>query len=360
MTSLSQVKKEKDMRSPALLLRGSGACAKVLGMVTTDGGEEDEIQAPLPSRGLSALTDLNDLEVFARVVEKAGFSRAARELGVPASTVSRRVARLEEGLGVRLLQRTTRTMHLTDAGRIYFDRISRALREIESAETSLREVQGSPRGVVRITTVSEPFVEGILFDFLETHPEVSLEIDKSHARVDLVADGYDLAIRAGVLEESSLVAYKLMNMGPVICASPKYLKKRGTPRTIGDLRDHECVILGTSSTAATWSLKGTDGQSHRVNVSGRLAINGLASAVEGCRRGLGIGLFPESFIAPWVQSGELSVILAESAPAPNGLWIVHPSRTLLAPAVRAVMDHIKTAFKDGMLYRPEIAPPGSP
>src|SRR5690606_23754504 len=115
-------------------------------------------------------------------------------------------------------------------GRVYFDRISRALREIESAETTLREVQGSPRGVVRLSTVSEPFVEGILYDFLEEHPDVSLEIDKSHARVDLVANGYDLAIRAGVLEESSLVAYKLMNVGPALCAAPKYLKRRGTPK----------------------------------------------------------------------------------------------------------------------------------
>lgn len=316
-----------------------------------------EQHVPLPSRGLSALTDLNDLEVFARVVEKAGFSRAARELGVPASTVSRRVARLEESLGVRLLQRTTRTMHLTDAGRVYFERISRALREIEGAEHSLREVQGTPRGVVRITTVSEPFVEGILYDFLEKHPDVSLEIDKSHARVDLVADGFDLAIRAGVLEDSSLVAYKLMNVGPVLCASPRYLKKRGTPKIIGDLRDHDCVIVGTSSTAATWNLKGADGQMHRVNVSGRLAINGLSSAVEGVRRGLGIGLFPEGFVTPWIASGELRVILREMSPPANGLWIVHPTRTLLAPAVRAVIDHIKAAFQDGMVYRPEITPP---
>lgn len=326
-------------------------------MASDEGEGETEVRAPLPSRGLSALTDLNDLEVFARVVEKAGFSRAARELGVPASTVSRRVARLEESLGVRLLQRTTRTMHLTDAGRVYFDRISRALREIESAEASLRQVQGTPRGVVRLTTVSEPFVEGILYDFLEAHPDVSLEIDKSHNRVDLVADGFDLAIRAGVLEDSSLVAYKLMNVGPVLCAAPRYLKKRGTPKVIGDLRDHDCVIVGTSSTAATWGLRGADGHMHRVNVSGRLAINGLASAVEGCRRGLGIGLFPEAFIAPWVASGELKVILRDMAPPANGLWIVHPTRTLLAPAVRALIDFIKGAFQDGMVYRAEIAPP---
>lgn len=307
-------------------------------------GDEVDVVAPLISRGLSALTDLNDLEVFARVVEKSGFSRAARELGVPASTVSRRVARLEESLGVRLLQRTTRKMHLTEAGRVYFERISRALREIESAESSLRAVQGSPRGLIRVSTVSEEFVEHILYDFLEKFPDVTMEIDKSHERVDLVAEGYDLAIRAGVLSDSSLVAHKLMISGPVLTASPRYLATRGVPQSASDLRNHDCVILGTSTTATTWQLAAPDGV-QRVSVSGRVAINGFASAVQACVRGFGVGLFPLGFIQPWVDTGDLVVFLPELAPPPGGLWIVHPSRTLMAPAVRALIDHIKDAFR---------------
>lgn len=322
--------------------------------------EGGDLSAPLPSRGLSALTDLNDLEVFARVVEKSGFSRAAKELGVPASTVSRRVARLEEGLGVRLLQRTTRSMHLTDAGRTYFERISYALREIEDAENSLRDAEGKPRGVVRVATVNEPLIEELLYDFMEMHPDVSLEIGKSHERVDLVGGGYDLAIRAGVLEDSSLVAYKLMSNGPVLCAAPKYLEERGTPQKIQELKDHDCVIMGTSSTAGTWALSTPEGKVTRMNVSGRLAVNGLAAAVEGCRRGFGIGLFPEPFIVPWVESGELQVIMRKSAPPPSALWIVHPTRTLLAPAVRAVIDYIKTAFDETLQYRPVLPPPRPP
>lgn len=307
-------------------------------------GDDAEILAPLQSRGLSALTDLNDLEVFARVVEKSGFSRAARELGVPASTVSRRVARLEEGLGVRLLQRTTRKMHLTEAGRIYFERISRALREIESAESSLRAVQGDPRGLIRISTVSEQFVEDILYDFLAEYPEVSMEIHKSHERVDLIADGFDLAIRAGVLSDSSLVAHKLMTSGPVLVAAPSYLETRGTPQSASDLRNHDCVILGTSTTASTWQLAAADGV-QRVSVSGRIAVNGFASAVQACVRGFGVGLFPLGFIKSYVDEGVLRVLLPELAPPPGGLWIVHPSRTLLAPAVRALIDYIKDVFK---------------
>lgn len=310
----------------------------------------------LLSRGRSALTDLNDLEVFARVVEKSGFSRAARELGVPASTVSRRVARLEEGLGVRLLQRTTRTMHLTEAGRIYFERISRALREIEGAETCLKQAQGTPRGRVRLSMISEAFADAVLYDFMDAYPEVVLEIDKSHARVDLVKEGYDLALRAGSLPDSSLVATKLMTSGPVLCAAPSYLKRRGTPKTASDLRDHDCVILGTSATAMTWVLSNQEGGTQRVSVSGRIAVNQFSTAVDACVRGFGIGLFARGFIEHLAESGELTLLLPELSPPPGGLWLVHPSNTLLDPAVRALIDYFKEAFRGGTRRRaPEQA-----
>lgn len=315
--------------------------------------DDDELQdqklahdllRPLAARGLSALTDLNDLEVFARVVEKAGFSRAAQELGVPASTVSRRVSRLEEALGVRLLQRTTRKMHLTEAGRAYFEQISLALRQIQSAEANLRQVQGTPRGLIRLSTVEEPFIEGILFNFLKSFPDVSLEIDKSHRRVDLIAEGYDLAIRAGTLADSSLVAHKLISSGPILVASPQYLATRGTPETVGELRNHDCVILGTTATAAIWQL-GSLEEPERVSVSGRIAVNSFISAVEACTRALGIGFFPEGFIVPWLESGELVQVLPQVVTQRTGLWILHPSRTLISPAVRGLIDFIKESFR---------------
>lgn len=303
-------------------------------------------QHVLPTPGLSSLRDLNDVEVFARVVQRSGFSRAAKDLGVPPSTVSRRVSRLEDSLGVRLLQRTTRTIHLTEAGRIYFERISQALREIESAEVSLRNVQGTPRGRVRMSTVSEPFLEHVLFDFLERYPDVSLDLDKSHRRVDLVAEGYDLAVRAGALPDSSLVAHKLQSWGSRLVASPAYLERRGTPRSLLDLRNHDCVILGTSSLSATWQLNGPKGL-ERVNVTGRFAVNSLLSAVDGARRGLGIGLLSGHVIERDLRSGALVEVMADHAPPPVDLWVVYPSRTLLAPAVRTLIDRIRDAFREG-------------
>ena len=301
---------------------------------------DDEGSEPGGPRLTSRLADLNDLDVFCRVVQRSGFSRAASELGVPASTVSRRVARLEENLGTRLLHRTTRKLHLTDAGSVYFDQVSRALRQIEAAEVALQTVQGAPRGRVRLTTVNEPFVESMLLDFLQKYPDISLEVDKSHRIVDLVEEGYDLAIRAGNLPDSSLVAHRLMTSGPILVASPRYLEARGTPLRISELAEHQCVILGTSATSATWTLRGPKGDV-KVAVSGRLAVNGFVTAVDACVRGLGIGLFQKHFIKPQLASGELVEILPDAAPQPTGLFIVYPSRTLVPPAVRALIEHIK-------------------
>lgn len=292
------------------------------------------------ARQRSRLGDLNDLDVFCRVVEHAGFSHAAADLGVPASSVSRRIARLEESLGVRLLQRTTRTLHLTEAGQAYYDEVSRALAELASAEMSLQMTQGSPRGRVRVTTVSEPFVEQVLYDFLERFPDVSLEIDKSHRMVDLVAEGFDLAIRAGTLSDSSLVAHRLLTSGPILVGAPSYLKRRGTPKSIAELREHDCVVFAPRLDGATWTLRTSRGEA-KVNVSGRVAVNGFLAAVEACCRGLGLGLFARHFIEARLASGELVEVLSEAAPSPTGLWVVYPSRTLVAPAVRALIDFIK-------------------
>jgi len=299
-----------------------------------------EVLAEDKSRKRSRIADLNDLDVFCRVVEREGFSRAAVELGVPASSVSRRIARLEESLGVRLLQRTTRKLHLTDAGKSYYDEVSRALTDLASAEKCVQATQGTPRGRVRVTTVSEPFVEGLLYDFLLRYPDVSLEVDKSHRVVDLVAEGFDLAIRAGSLPDSSLVAHRLLTSGPVVVAAPSYLERRGTPTAVADLRQHDCVIMAPSLAGATWNLRTPRGEA-RVSVSGRVAVNAFQAAVEACVRGLGLGLFPRHFIEPRIASGELVLVLPDAAPSPTGLWVVYPSRTLVAPAVRALIDHIK-------------------
>ncbi len=305
---------------------------------------DDEKHLPLP--GLSSLRDLNDLEVFARVVEQNGFTRAAKELAVPPSTVSRRLARLEESLGVRLLQRTTRKIHLTEAGRIYFERISHALREIETAEILLRNVQGVPRGRVRVSTFSEPFLEEAFFDFLEKYPDVTLELDKSHRRVDLIAEGFDLAIRAGALADSSLIAHKLIPTGMKCVAAPSYLEARGTPETVSELSRHDCVIVGTTIAGASWTFEGPSGP-ERITVSGRLAVNNMATAIQAVERGLGIGMVAAHLVGHLIAQGKLIEILPGRASSPSAIWVVYPSRALRPPAVTALVEHLVQAFHPG-------------
>lgn len=302
-----------------------------------------DVEKHLPLPGLSSLRDLNDLEVFARVVEQNGFTRAAKELAVPPSTVSRRLARLEEALGVRLLQRTTRKIHLTDAGRIYFERVSHALREIETAEILLRNVQGTPRGRVRVSTFSEPFLEAAFFEFLEKYPEVTLELDKAHRRVDLIAEGFDLAIRAGSLSDSSLIAHKLIPTGMQCVAAPGYLEKHGTPETVSELTRHACVIVGTAIAGAAWTFEGPNGP-ERVTVSGRLAVNNMTTAIQAVERGLGIGMLPAHLITPYLASGRLVEVLRGRASSPSAIWLVYPSRALRPPAVSALVEHLVEAF----------------
>lgn len=305
---------------------------------------DDSKHLPLP--GLSSLRDLNDLEVFARVVEQNGFTRAAKELAVPPSTVSRRLARLEESLGVRLLQRTTRKIHLTEAGRIYFERVSHALREIETAEILLRNVQGTPRGRVRVSTFSEPFLEAAFFEFLEKYPEVTLELDKSHRRVDLIAEGFDLAIRAGALPDSSLIAHKLIPTGVQCVASPTYLRERGAPENISELARHDCVIVGTTVAGAVWTFEGSTGP-ERVTVSGRIAVNNMATAILAVLRGLGIGMLPTHLVSPLLAEGQLVEVLRGKASLASAIWLVYPSKSLRPPAVSALVDHLIRAFHPG-------------
>jgi DNA-binding transcriptional LysR family regulator len=298
----------------------------------------------LPSPGLPSLRDLNDLEVFARVVEQNGFTRAAKDLGVPASTVSRRLARLEEALGVRLLQRTTRKLHLTEAGQIYFDRVSRALREIEVAEVLLRNVQGVPKGRVRVSTVNEPFLDDVFFGFLEKYPEVTLELDKSHRRVDLITEGYDLAIRAGTLPDSSLFAHKLMATGMRCVASPGYLSAHGAPQTLSELAHHSCIIVGGSTALASWQFSSGD-TAENVSVVGRVAVNDMATAVRAARRGLGLALLPTHLIEALTRRGELVEVLTHKAPPETAISILYPARALRPPAVTALVDHLIEAFR---------------
>lgn len=293
-------------------------------------------------------TDLNNIRFFVEVVNAGSFSAAARSSSLPPSTVSRRMARLEDDLGARLLQRTTRSLRLTDAGQTYLAHAQRALDELEVGRRAMGELQASPRGRVRLTAPSG-FAEAlwsVLPRFLDEHPEVRLELDLTERYVDLVEEGFDLAVRSSHGSTSALVGRRFGASVRQLFANPTYLGRRGLPRSIQDLTRHDCVILGARSDRATWTL-GIGAERHKVTVRGRVAVNEARLAARCAASGFGVALLPRALCEEFLASGELRQILPRVTGGQTSLWLVYPDRRLPA-AARAVADFLARELAVGL------------
>lgn len=290
--------------------------------------------------------DLNDVLVFARVVEEGSFTGAANALGLPKSTVSRRISRLEDHLGVRLLQRTTRKLSLTDAGRLYFDRSVRIVAELEDAERAVSEMQEIPRGRLRVTAPVEmgERVWRMVFSFMKQYPEVQLDLDLTNRYINLVEEGYDVAIRGGSLSDSSLIARKLDDSVFTLVASPDYLARHGEPTSPEDLKDHDCILFSSRTAQTTWHLRDEGGQK-KVRVKGRLAINHLELVKKAAIEGFGIAMLPDLFLETAIASGQLKPLFCGKGPKASGLYVVYPSTRHLAPKVRTFVDFLLENYK---------------
>lgn len=287
------------------------------------------------------------MRIFTKVVEAGSFTKAAKQLSIPKSTVSRRVANLEDHLQVRLLQRTTRKLTLTAAGQLYFARTARVIEELHQAEIALEELQKDPRGLLRITIPSDLggiFVR-LISEFQERYPLVEVAAFSTGRRVDLVAEGYDVALRGGVLSDSSLVSKKIIDTRLGIFASTKYLNKKGRPTTLAELKNHTCLTWGTEKTEAVWTLTGPKGE-ESVTVSGPLGSNDFGLLVGGCEVGMGLALLPSFEASELVSIGRLERVLPEFIGAFGGLYAVYPSARHLSPKVRAFIDFSAQWFND--------------
>ncbi len=284
--------------------------------------------------------DLNDIRVFLEVVDQGSFTAAGKILDLPTSTVSRRISRLEGQLGARLLQRTTRKLSVTDAGRIYYQRSERALAELDEARQAVGEMQATPRGLVRMTApVEMDELTSVVADFLNLYPEVQLILDLTNRYVDLVEEGFDLAIRAGELRDSSLVAKQITSVRFALVASPSYLKRHGTPKRIEDIRDHDCIVGAGQSTQSTWHLCSKN-KGVSVPVSGRLTVNHLGVILRAAKHGLGIARLPAGHCVKGIADGSLVEVLPGACPSMGKVSAVYPSREFMNPAVRALIDHL--------------------
>lgn len=286
--------------------------------------------------------DLNDIVVFTKVVETKSFTGAADALGLPKSTVSRKLAQLEERLGVRLVQRTTRKLALTDIGEAYYERCSRIVADIAAAEQLVTDMQSTPRGRLRVTAsvdFSTRFLGEIVAEFLAQHPEINVELEATDRVADLIEDGFDLAVRFGQMPESTLIARKLCSLHLILCASPAYLARRGAPETIEELDEHDHVLFTPVSRNQTWTLANGDA-SYEFGRPARLATNNYGAVVDVARAGGGIALISEFMVAEEIQNGQLVRVLPGWQTRPTDVHAVYPARQNVPPRLTLFLDHL--------------------
>jgi DNA-binding transcriptional LysR family regulator len=288
-----------------------------------------------------------NMEAFVRVAETKSFSEAARRLRSSKSLVSRQVAALEAELGVRLFHRTTRSLSLTEEGRGYHAQVARILNEIEEANLSVSKSQAAPRGRLR---VSAPMSFGILHigpairDFLARYPEVELDLSLNDRYVDVVDEGFDLAIRVGRLSDSSLIARKLGQYRMMLCASPAYLKQQGTPHDPDDLKTHRCLCYSTNSLVPEWQFVSKEGKPWAVQINGPLHANNGDVLRAAALQGLGIVYLPSFIVGPDVQASTLASLIPEFVPTDTAIHAVYPHSRHLSPKVRAFINFLAERY----------------
>ena len=283
---------------------------------------------------------LQAMATFVQIVERGSLSRAADALGTSLPSVVRILAALEREVGVRLLNRTTRRIHLTDEGGLYLERCRAILSAVKDADASLAARQTEPRGRIAVTApvlFGRRHVAPIVTDFLARHAQVNAELLLLDRPVNLVEEGLDAGVRIGTLADSSLVAIAVGTLRRVVCASPDYLRKHGAPKTPDDLREHACVRFGGLAPGSDWRFK-SGRRSVAVAVRARFATNQVDAAVAACEDGLGPGMFLSYQVAASVAQHKLRYILSGFEPDPVPVNVIYPSARLRSGTLRAFVD----------------------
>jgi DNA-binding transcriptional LysR family regulator len=287
----------------------------------------------------------DEINAFAAVADARSFTQGARRLGVSSAQVSKLVARLENRLGARLLNRTTRDVSLTDTGRAYLERAKSLMEDFETLEGSVRD-QSGPKGLLKI---SAPVSFGAnqltpaLLDFAAAYPEVSLDVSSTDRMVNLVEEGFDVGVRIGQLPDSSVIARKLAAVRLVTCASPDYLQAAGAPATPQDLVRHEAILDNNMRDPTAWTY-GADGETFDIRVHGRLRFGGADACVAAARRGLGITLTPAFAAAEDLRAGRLTPLLCAYEAQLIHVHAVYPHARHLAAKVRVFVDFLAQRY----------------
>lgn len=287
------------------------------------------------------------MEMFVRIVETGSFSAVARELGTTQPTISKQLTALEKQLKTRLLNRSTRSISLTEPGTAYYERCKRIIDEVQEAEGALGKLQSTLVGSLHVNSsigVGQIFLTPLLLKFQQQYPELVVELTLNDRYIDLVEEGVDVAVRLGRLTDSSLVARRLGSTRRLLVATPAYLASHGTPRTPGDLVDHNCLLYAYLSTGNEWTFTSSEGEI-RVRVQGNFKANNGHAIREALLADAGVALTPDWLIHDKLKGGEVVALLPEFANAPLEINAVYPSGRHVSAKVRAFIEFLVVEFK---------------
>jgi DNA-binding transcriptional LysR family regulator len=295
------------------------------------------------------MTQKTELEILLAVVDHGSFSAAARALGYTPSAVGKRVHQLEQRLNVPLLVRSTRRMTLTEAGRRYAEEARDLLARLTALEEGISDDSVTLRGTIRLTTsaaLGRQHVVPLVIEFMDLHPEVEIELLLTDKIIDLVGDGYDLAIRSGILPDSSLVSRKLMSNPRAACAAPAYLEEHGIPKTPGDLTAHKCLRLGQERLLSDWGIAQPQGGNARLGNG--FVCNSLEALHSACNAGRGIAWLPDFLTSNDLDNGRLVPVLEEHTEpdAGGGVFILRPETAFLPNRIRTLIDFLADRFPE--------------
>lgn len=290
---------------------------------------------------------LTALRVFRHVAELNSFAEAGRRLGLSPAAISKNIAELEAHVGARLINRTTRRMVLTEEGRLYLVHVTRGLDALAEADQALCPIKAAPSGTLRVSapmTVTLTQLSEAIPDFLARYPDLKLDLHLDDRRVDMVREGFDLAVRGSDnLEDSSLIARKLAVMPHVLCAAPSYFQRHGKPETPSELKDLDHIRFSLSGHADAWEFS-KDGRTERIAVAARYSVSSSLAVRDALRAGFGISLMPRPYVESDLRDGRLQSALEEWSTVETTLYAVYSSRQHLAPKIRAFLDFLIEAF----------------
>lgn len=293
---------------------------------------------------------INDMAIFVRVVERQGLTAAGQELRLTAAVVSSRIAKLEERLGVRLLNRTTRSVSMTEEGRVYYDYCQRILEEMQNAEQALEEMKRSPAGPLRISVsvaFGRNYIAPLVPEFLEQHEKIQLRLQVTDRVVDVVDEEVDIALRKGILPASTLIMRRLVPDLRIVCAAPEYFEKYGVPQTPKDLKNHNCLLLRfPGSLRFTWRFEDSAGEHSNLRLVGSMEADSSDVLIDWALAGKGLIMKSIWDIAPYLESGQLQGVLADYWPRNLEISALMPPRRPQPPQTRAFLDFLIAKFAD--------------